>query len=187
MATKLNQTDLFILGLLKEKPMYGYEIKQIVADGHTERWARITQSAIYYSLRKLEGRGLVAKEFHQEGHLEQRIFHITTEGLEVFPKLIAASLASTDDLYPEYSIALMFRKAIDDDTLKVALLQRREFLIVRIAEHEDCMNPNKSGESSAIFQYWPGGRVTGERNLWFYRSELAWIDEFLAQISTNNH
>ncbi len=187
MATKLNQTDLFILGLLKEKPMYGYEINQIITDGHTERWAQITQSAIYYSLRKLENRGLVIKECHQEGHLEQRVFHITPEGLEVFPKLIAASLASTDDLYPEYSIALMFRKAIDNDTLKAALLQRREFLVARIAEHEKCMNTDKSVQPSAIFQHWPGGRVTGERNLWFYRSELAWIDDFLAKISTNDH
>ena len=56
----LQVQDLVLLGLLKESPKHGYEIKQVV-DERMQRIARITSGTVYYTLRKLEEKGFVTK------------------------------------------------------------------------------------------------------------------------------
>lgn len=43
--------DLVILGLLKESPKHGYELKQIV-DERMQQIAQITPGTVYYTLQR---------------------------------------------------------------------------------------------------------------------------------------
>jgi len=50
-------TRLVILGLLRERPLYGYEIKHVIED-HMGDWTSIAFGSIYFALGKLTEIGL---------------------------------------------------------------------------------------------------------------------------------
>lgn len=50
LQNKLAETDVAVLGLLAEKPSYGYEIEQRVSSRGMRNWTRMEQSSIYNSL-----------------------------------------------------------------------------------------------------------------------------------------
>jgi len=52
--------EVLLLGLLKKKPMYGYEIKQLV-DEELTNFAPISSGSLYHNLKALEKNGLVTK------------------------------------------------------------------------------------------------------------------------------
>jgi len=49
---------LVILGLLCDRPLYGYEIKQIIEE-HMGDWTSIAFGSIYFALDKLAEEGFV--------------------------------------------------------------------------------------------------------------------------------
>ncbi len=51
---------LVILGLLRENPLYGYEIKQIIEE-HMSDWTSIAFGSIYFALDKLASENFVEK------------------------------------------------------------------------------------------------------------------------------
>ena len=52
--------EVLLLGLLKKKPMYGYEIKQLV-DEELTHFAPVSSGSLYHNLKTLEKKGLVSK------------------------------------------------------------------------------------------------------------------------------
>ncbi|PKO14362.1 MAG: hypothetical protein CVU39_15105 [Chloroflexi bacterium HGW-Chloroflexi-10] len=51
---------LVILGLLRDRPLYGYEIKQVIEE-HMSDWTSIAFGPIYFALDKLVEKGFVKK------------------------------------------------------------------------------------------------------------------------------
>jgi len=85
MSSKLPETDVAVLGLLTEKPSYGYELEQRVKARGMRSWARMEQSSIYNSLRRLERKGFVYFERKgAEGRLRKIFFptRLGTQALE---------------------------------------------------------------------------------------------------------
>lgn len=76
----LPETDIAVLGLLMEKPSYGYEIEQRVESRGMRAWTRIEQSSIYNSLKRLERNGLVRSERKETRGRLRRIYYPTEEG-----------------------------------------------------------------------------------------------------------
>ena len=76
---------LVILGLLRERPLYGYEIKQIIEE-HMSDWTSIAFGSIYFALDKLAEEKFVEKvEVEQEGKRPSRsVYQITSTGREEF-------------------------------------------------------------------------------------------------------
>ena len=55
----INERELAILGLLCEKPLYGYTIEKIIEERGMRHWTDIGFSSIYYVLKRLESRNLI--------------------------------------------------------------------------------------------------------------------------------
>ena len=63
---------LVILGLLRENPLYGYEIKQIIEE-HMSDWTSIAFGSIYFALDKLAAENFVEKvSVEKEGRRPSR-------------------------------------------------------------------------------------------------------------------
>lgn len=56
-TAKVTLPDLVVLSLLTERPMHGYELWAELERRQVEKWASITKTQVYYSLRKLAGGG----------------------------------------------------------------------------------------------------------------------------------
>ena len=80
--------DLVLLGLLKEGPKHGYEIKKIIEEV-LSTFTNVDSKSIYYPLRKLEKKGLVTKRLGRKGKRPEKfIYKITKEGERAFEKLL---------------------------------------------------------------------------------------------------
>lgn len=86
-------TRLMVLGLLKKKPMSGYEIQQLLIKSQADSWAGILPGSIYHALKKMQTEGLVEiNSIEKTGNRSKAIYKITTDGEMEFVKLLVESL-----------------------------------------------------------------------------------------------
>src|SRR5210317_737627 len=78
-AVKLR--DIVVLGLLRENPRYGYEIKMII-DNVMSHVIDISSGSLYYGLKKLQERGLVEEASVEKigRRPERSVYNITAAG-----------------------------------------------------------------------------------------------------------
>ena len=80
--------DLVLLGLLKEGPKHGYEIKKTI-NQVLSTFTNIDSKSIYYPLRRLEEKGLVSKRLGRKGKRPEKfVYKITKDGEKTFEKLL---------------------------------------------------------------------------------------------------
>ncbi|MFA5096138.1 MAG: PadR family transcriptional regulator [Candidatus Omnitrophota bacterium] len=98
------EQELLLLGLLREGPKHGYEIKTRIKQ-ILSLFAGVELKSIYYPLRILEKRGLVAKRKLKPGRRPERIVYaLTPKGRERFDELLNKSLLSPKR--PQFSLDL---------------------------------------------------------------------------------
>lgn len=80
--------DLLLLGLLKEGPKHGYEIKKVIEEV-LSTFTNIDSKSIYYPLRRLEKKGLLLKRLGRKGKRPEKfIYSITKAGEKAFEQLL---------------------------------------------------------------------------------------------------
>lgn len=122
--------EVLLLGLLKKKPMYGYEIKQLV-DEELTNFAPISSGSLYHNLKALEKKGLVSKTVVKDSaHPEKQIFHITDKGVGTFEQLIRANVTNFERPSLSLDVSLYFLE--EADTAK--FLERLRELLCRLRD-----------------------------------------------------
>lgn len=106
-------TRLVILGLLRERPLYGYEIKHIIED-HMGDWTSIAFGSIYFALGKLDKDGFIKKiATEQEGNRPSRsVYEITETGREEFKRLLQEVWQDIELQDYTFDIGLFFIQAL---------------------------------------------------------------------------
>ena len=100
------EQELIILGLLKDKPRHGYEIRKQIKEV-VSTFAALEVESIYYSLNLLEKKGFVKKATSSKGpRPEKFIYSITPKGEQRFSQLLTKSLLTADR--PNFSIDIAF-------------------------------------------------------------------------------
>jgi len=98
------EQELLLLGLLREGPKHGYDIKTQIKR-ILSLFAGVDLKSIYYPLRILEKRGLVAKKTAKPGKRPERIVYALTPKGEVrFNELLSTSLLNLKR--PQFSLDL---------------------------------------------------------------------------------
>jgi DNA-binding PadR family transcriptional regulator len=96
--------ELILLGLLKESPQHGYEIKRKIRE-ILSLFAGIDFKSIYYPLRMLETKGFLSKRVAKHGHRPERfVYYLTPQGKVQFEKLLMKSFL--DFTRPQFSLDL---------------------------------------------------------------------------------
>ena len=96
--------ELLFLGLLKENPKHGYEIKRKIKE-ILSLFAGVELKSVYYPLRVLEKKGLVAKRVTKPGRRPERIVYaLTPKGEKRFEELLSDSLLESKR--PQFSLDL---------------------------------------------------------------------------------
>ncbi len=96
--------ELLLLGLLKESPKHGYEIKMKIKE-ILSLFAGVDLKSIYYPLKVLEKKQLVKKHVSKTGKRPERIVYaLTPKGEGCFQELLSASLL--DFKRPQFSLEL---------------------------------------------------------------------------------
>ncbi len=131
-------TRLMVLGLLKTKPMSGYEIQQLLQVSEADRWAGILPGSIYHALKKMEKEDLVAIDsMEQTGNRIKAIYKITDQGEQEYVKLLKESLeAPSVNLPTALYTGLSFIHSLDKETVLEALHLQKEILENELSKHK---------------------------------------------------
>jgi len=86
------EQELLLLGLLRQAPKHGYEIKIKVRE-ILSLFAGVQLKSIYYPLKVLEKKGFLTKQSSKKGRRPERfVYCLTDKGKERFQELLSKNL-----------------------------------------------------------------------------------------------
>jgi DNA-binding PadR family transcriptional regulator len=170
-------TRLVILGLLRERPLYGYELKHIIEE-HMGDWTKIAFGSIYFALGKLADEGFVVKiATEKEGKRPARsVYQITAEGRTEFLRLLREVWTEVERHYYAIDVGLSFASALPSAEVQ-GYLHRRvsqlEEMLRHLDEHQEETMQDKSVPrlAAVMFQH---SRV-------HFQAELDWTRGLLQE------
>lgn len=120
--------ELLFLGLLKDGPKHGYEIKRLIEE-ELFPFVGLKIKSIYYPLKTMEKLGLVRKDVGREGRWpEKYVYSLTSKGEKIFDHLITESFLSIERPYFNIDLSLYFLQYVDKKIAKRQLRGRGLFL-----------------------------------------------------------
>lgn len=169
---------LVILGLLRERPLYGYEIKQIIEE-HMSDWTSIAFGSIYFALDKLAEEKFVEKvEVEQKGKRPSRsVYQITDAGREEFLRLLRESWQQFEREYYPLDICLFFLDSLPITEVTNYLKTRKEALRLALEyvqghRKEQLAFPEVPPLAAAIFDH----------TIVHTQAELQWVTDLLKKL-----
>jgi|AGTN01.2.fsa_nt_gi Predicted transcriptional regulators len=146
-----------ILGLLHDRPLYGYEIKHIIG-GHMGDWTDIKFGSIYFALSRLSEDGMaeLVHEGSEGSRPARRIYRITQKGREEYLRLLRAMWKEDKrTLYP-MDIAVFFMDSLPKEEVSAYISARArgdETALKRIDAHEAEQNAHMPRQGRYIFAH----------------------------------
>ena len=120
--------ELLLLGLLRQGPKHGYEIK-IKVKQILSLLAGVQLKSIYYPLRILEQKGLIDKKIRKVGNRPKRIVYaLTYRGKKRFEELLNKSLLELKRPQFNLDLSLYFLNYLDPSSARRRLLARLHIL-----------------------------------------------------------
>jgi DNA-binding PadR family transcriptional regulator len=172
-------TRLVILGFLRGRPLYGYEIKQMIERVMGD-WTDIAFGSIYYALGKLAEEGFVEKVgTEQEGGRPSRtVYQITDAGREEFLRLLREVWDNVERQTFDFDIGLSFISALPIDEVK-GYLRKRITHLEHVLQYLDAHQAERLADGHV-----PGylaSAVFGHHRL-HLQAELDWTQELLQNV-----
>ncbi len=164
--------ELILLGLLKQSPKHGYEIKKEIRD-ILFLFAGVDLKSIYYPLRILEKRGLVTKRISKIGRRPQRVVYaLTQKGESRFQELVTKSLLNFKRPQFSLDLSLYFLDYIKPEVAK-RKLRARMLLLERLSKslREMANSLKKKRPSSLVYIL--------EHNLQMVETESKFLTNFI--------
>ena len=177
-ARRLSLPDLVILSMLAERPMHGYELWAELIRRHVWKWAGISRPQVYYSLKKLESRRLVAVVGDDDPTLgpERRVRAPTPAGRRGLADGLARSEWATQRPPPPFVTWMVLSWQARPRDFVAQLDRRRRFLAAQLGEDREALGAviaETSPTSDAAMIVRLGIRQ--------FEAELAWLDEVSAR------
>lgn len=189
--------ELAVLGLLKEQPLHGYELKKRLTDALGFLWG-VSYGSLYPALRRLERAGAI--EVVESGAAEQpaapmpatgsiggeaaaarmrrlgkasrrtrKAYRLTARGEQMFSELMASDQGPGSDDERSFALKLAFCRYLPVDARLELLERRRADLATRLSR---ARGSRSSGDRYAL-SLLEHRRKSTER-------DLEWLDELIA-------
>ncbi len=127
------EQELLLLGLIKEAPKHGYEIKKDLKD-ILSPFIGVETESIYYPLRILEKKGFLAKKTAQAGKRPQRfVYEITDKGQKRFFELLNKSFLNFKRPHFSLDLSLYFLHYVKTE-VAVRRLRARIQILRKLAQ-----------------------------------------------------
>jgi DNA-binding PadR family transcriptional regulator len=172
-------TRLVILGFLRRRPLYGYEIKHMIEQVMCD-WTNIAFGSIYFALRKLAEEGFIEKVgTEQEGSRPSRtVYQITDAGRGEFLRLLREVWGDVEKHYFTFDIGLSFVSALPIEEVK-DLLRKRVKHLEHVAQYLDAHQAEQLAN-----EYVPSHLVAAvfDHHRAHLNAELDWTRDLLAKV-----
>ncbi|HBF36871.1 MAG TPA: hypothetical protein DDW50_06080 [Firmicutes bacterium] len=168
----MNNSELFLLGLINQNPRYGYEIAQFLEESNATLWINISMPYVYRLLKNFESQDwVVAKQVESHNRPNKNVYEITSKGRTALLAAITENDFSTDRIYFGMDLALAAHTLIAQ---KIDLIGLFTAKIKKIEEElgqfdlEKIQIAEKTDEALAAI-------LIVEHRIGFLQSELAWL------------
>jgi DNA-binding PadR family transcriptional regulator len=188
--------ELAVLGLLKEQPLHGYELKKRLSDALGLLWG-VSYGSLYPALRRLERSGAIEvveagddaspaapmpatgsiggeaaaarmRRLTKAGRRTRKAYRITARGEQMFGELMTSAGSGADD-ERLFALKLAFCRYLPVDARLELLERRRADLAARLNR---ARGPRSGGDRYAL-SLLEHRRKSTER-------DLEWLDELIA-------
>jgi len=136
--------ELAILGLLKERPMHGYELKKRLSYMLGHFWT-VSYGSLYPALKRLEKSAGIERAYSVKAKTRNRnVYRITRKGETKFMRMLTenvsnASLADTE----KFDLRMTFFQYLEPETRLELLEMRRMYLEDQVAKFKAYRSTNK--------------------------------------------
>jgi DNA-binding PadR family transcriptional regulator len=164
--------ELAVLGLLKEKPMHGYELKQRLAD-ELGSFGRFSFGSLYPTINRLAREGAVERDM-PKGEIKRRknVYRITDAGAEVFDQLLEDSDPSITEERNAFMLRIAFFRYMKPETRRRLLEGRRGYLQGRLTKMAATMKNWKDRMDAYSVELMRYGVNEAEH-------DIRWLDDML--------
>ncbi|MFA5410844.1 MAG: PadR family transcriptional regulator [Candidatus Omnitrophota bacterium] len=166
------EQQLILLGLLKESPKHGYEIKKRIEE-IPALFAGIDLKSIYYPLQGLEKKGLVIKQTTKGGRRPERfVYALTPRGEERFKQLLAQSFLNFKRPQFSLDLSLYFLRYIKPEIARRRLQARMQILKSLFRDLRQVIDSLKKKKASSLV-------YISEHNLRMIEAERKFLAKFI--------
>jgi DNA-binding PadR family transcriptional regulator len=168
----MNNSEIFLLGLINQSPRYGYEIAQFLAESNAGLWINISMPYVYRLLKGFEEDGLVSATVVESKNRPNRtMYQITDKGRNTLIDNLKAGQFINDKIYFSSDVALAVAAItnIDFDLPRIIAAQ-----IKKVKEELDLFDL-KAMEGSELSADVKMAHLIIEHRLFFLRAELEWL------------
>lgn len=138
----MSKAHMVVLSFLKDKPLHGYQMGQIVEQLKLPGWVGITMPAIYKAMQALEKSKHIRGEEMREGNNPTRtVYHLNPKGREYLKQIVSKYLDGNEMLDRDWWLALHFASGCLTRSELLKVIAKR---IARLKEVEktkkNCLN-----------------------------------------------
>jgi DNA-binding PadR family transcriptional regulator len=170
------EKELILLGLLKEGPRHGYELKRVI-DEKISTFAPVSAGSIYYTLKGLAKDGLVSMtKKRRDKYPEKEVYRITKKGEEKFRELLKKTCFNIKRLYRSLDIVLYFMNYLKPEEV-IRGLRNRVGQVKRIKEETKGIYTKIKREKYPYYI-----QAIAQRNIRFMDEEIEWMEDFIIQV-----
>jgi DNA-binding PadR family transcriptional regulator len=163
--------DLAVLGLLKEAPMSGYELKKQLMVKPGAFW-RVSFGSLYPCLKRLAAEGALEVEESPYTSRKKRVYRLTDRGNRLFHKLLE-STEPHDVEQDRFPLRLAFFRYMRPEARLDQLERRRGYLQERLADLRGSLRAARDRMDAYTLELMDHGLDSRER-------EIAWLDRLIA-------
>ncbi len=165
--------ELAILGLLKERPMHGYQLSRELSESLGGFW-RVSYGSLYPTLRRLERGGEVEAVPSEETTIGRRkqVYRITPEGETTFLQLLQETPHDNQSEDQRFRVRLAFFRYLPPETRLRMLERRRAYLEDRLSTIKDSLRATRERADDYTLALMEHGRSATE-------SDIAWVDDLI--------
>src|SRR6266571_4956559 len=163
--------ELAVLGLLKESPMSGYELKKQLVVKLGAFW-RVSFGSLYPCLKRLAADGALEVEENRFTSRKKHVYRLTERGEQLFLELLES--ADVHDLEQDrFSMRLAFFRYLRPETRLDQLERRRGYLQERLSHLRASLRAVRDRLDAYTLELMDHGLDEHER-------EIAWLDRLIA-------
>ena len=173
----ISEREAAVLGLLCENPLYGYTIEKIIEERGMRHWTDIGFSSIYYVLKRLERRNLIASSCkQQEDKPSRKVYTITPGGERLMKEKVRSLLSTNPRIASPFDLGIVHLPLLSGEETIACLKERVMALdnaIELIKAHHARHVKNKK-------PYYV--RAISDRVLAHLSTEKNWVEKFIEEV-----
>jgi DNA-binding PadR family transcriptional regulator len=179
--TTESATHFAVLGLLRFKPMSGYDLRQVIPESIGNFWT-LSYGQIYPALADLLEKGWVSRTSPAVGRRERHVYAITVTGIAALKRWLTSELMPAAPRN-ELMLRLFVGAALEPEALRTLVVAMRDGHAARLAAFDT--HVQASVEARRGQPHYHAWRATARYGRALSAATVAWADETLADWSTS--